>query len=302
MAEAQKPTAQQLIDAANAASDLAKFGPFELSADLVINPGTRAEAGGHLQIYGDKDRRRAELQLGTYQEVRLHLGDKLYISRSETSPVFGFGRIMNLDHIWLVKIRHGAKLSNVKNKDENGVPVSCFHEKLEFDDEEYCFLASGALVHQQNKWGTEISTLEYHALEGTQFPSSLIFREKRFSRTIALRNIRLTKLQPDENTFVVPPAALLLGQCEDPQGGQMLKRVEPRFPQSQIHGGPGVMFIYGVIEKDGSFTNVHVYSPTGLLFEDAVKRVIPEWKFAPTTCGGEPVAVEREISIEIERH
>jgi TonB family protein len=299
----EPPTPQQLIDVANAASDLSQIGPYKLDADVAVNPSSGSTATGHIVIYGDKDRWRSELQIGDYHETRLRLGDKLYILRSAFSPVFAFSvaRIVNLDRIWRIRLSSDGKLAQVSSKKLDGTPVNCFREKRKFYQEEFCFDPTGPLVRRQDTTGEQADFREYRTLEGIQFPASVALHGQSLLRNVVLQNVQVQKLQVAEDTFAVPVGAREFGGCDQQQGGKLLKRAEPRFPDSEKSKGTGTVYVYGVLEQDGSFTNARVYSPSGTAFEQAVKAVIPTWKFAPASCTGRPVATEISIQLEMSR-
>ncbi len=298
-AAAQQLAAPQLIDSANAASDLSKVAPYELSADLVINPGSPGQTTGHLLIYRDKDRWRAEMLLGEYRETRVRLGNQLYIDRSTTSPAFGFLQIINLEDNWKIRPWRGAKLTKVSSKTLDGASVNCFHAKIPDNDNEYCVLSTGLLARRRSKEWDEVRMPEYHSFEGVQFPASVTLREKELARTILVQNIEVRKLHIAESTFAAPAGARPLGGCEDRQGGKALTQIEPKFPDRVKKSG--YTYVLGILEKDGQLSNVHVFSPSDPAFEETVRNVISHWRFSPASCGGEPVAIELEIFFAMRR-
>jgi hypothetical protein len=90
--------------------------------------------------------------------------------------------------------------------------------------------------------------------------------------------------------------ALLLGlSAAAHEGGNITKRVEPVFPKA--YGREASIFVSGIVEKDGSFTNVHVFSPQGAAVEQAGKDAAGQWKFNPGMCDGHAIATESEVSI-----
>lgn len=55
--------------------------------------------------------------------------------------------------------------------------------------------------------------------------------------------------------------------------------------------------MYAVIEKDGSVNNLAVVETAGADLDKAALEAVRQWKFEPSTCNGEPVAIETEIFV-----
>jgi len=74
--------------------------------------------------------------------------------------------------------------------------------------------------------------------------------------------------------------------------------VPPRYPGiSRSANHQGTTGVYAVIEKDGSVNNLAVVETAGADLDKAALEAVRQWKFEPSTCNGEPVAIETEIFV-----
>jgi hypothetical protein len=95
----QLATPEQLLEAVHKNVDLSAAGPYTLTATVVGNPGdAKKQQTGQLRIDRDHDSFRVELSLPGYQEVRLTLGTKRYISKTQ-GTLFAAG-LANFDRSW----------------------------------------------------------------------------------------------------------------------------------------------------------------------------------------------------------
>ena len=79
--------------------------------------------------------------------------------------------------------------------------------------------------------------------------------------------------------------------------GDLIKRVQPVYPTQavQMHLG-GTVVLLATIGKDGSIRNIKTVSGSPTLAR-AASDAVRQWKYRPSTLNGEPVEVERQISI-----
>lgn len=76
------------------------------------------------------------------------------------------------------------------------------------------------------------------------------------------------------------------------QAPQATVRIPPDYPYgARERGVEGYVAVKFLVREDGSVGNVNVLKakPEGL-FEDAVRRALPKWRFQPGRIGGNPVA------------
>jgi TonB family protein len=79
--------------------------------------------------------------------------------------------------------------------------------------------------------------------------------------------------------------------------GKLIDRVQPAYPEAARKLGiPGMVSLNVVIHKDGTVTVENVGAGNPLLVPAALAAV-QQWKYQPTTIGGEPVDVETKIYV-----
>lgn len=293
---------KQLIDEVNRSSDPSKTGPYALTAKLRFNPGTKGEQTGELRLYRDLQRVRVDLELRNYHETRIQDGTKLFIARSGP-PAPGTMILLEIYKFWRINVPSQAKFSAISNKKRGAIQAKCFSIK----DTHY-HIETRYCVDSQSKMLLESSTpYETVKLQGPfsigegYVPTSIVMNENEPNRHIEIVDIATTKMKPQDDTFAPPPNAREFETCDNIEGGDFVRKVEPVYPRSAGNIGPATLFFHGTIEKDGSFTHVYVFSPQGAAFEQAGREAAAQWKFTPGMCAGHTVAAESQTVIVLSR-
>lgn len=297
------PEAKQLLLAAHGASDLSALLPYELEGTVVINPGTGNEKKGSITIYRDHERSRSELRVEDYQEVRLVVGNKLYIYRSTPLPVPLLGQLLDTDHYWDKLSDDGdAKLGDVSKKKVQNRVSSCFEVKGEqrhrlcFDPERKVLLES---LDQQRV----IEFSNYSDVDGHLFPNKITVLLELATKEMPIllvENIQVLKAQFSPTAFAVPPHATEFDTCENLQAAKPAQTPRPEFSPmvARRNAGTPVIHIYGIIEKDGSLQNVKMLT-TDAELQQSIVEALKTWRYTPAMCGTTPVASEKEIQIPL---
>ncbi len=77
----------------------------------------------------------------------------------------------------------------------------------------------------------------------------------------------------------------------------VIKAVVPAFPaQSQSRGDVGVAVAQILVDRGGEVKDVHVLQAPDAEIKDAVASALKQWKFQPTTVGGNPVEVQGKLT------
>jgi hypothetical protein len=291
---------RQLIDAVNRNSDVSKTGPYAWTAKVVIDPGSRGERTGELRLYRDQDRTRTEFRLGTYLEIRVRDGKKLYIARSQPMPLWEATAVAFPERFWKIDTPPRAKWSKIDRKKHENVDAQCFSmEEMRggnYYGIRYCVDAQSKSILERTAIFETLKLSGYSSIEEGRLPTAVIINNKEPVSHIELRDVEVRRLIPNERTFAPPEHAREFETCDHIEGGDVIRNVAPEFQGSgsgSSHRSGATMFIYGIIEKDGSFSNVHVFSPNGEALEKAGKAAAAQWKFTPGTCDGHAVAAER---------
>lgn len=292
------PETKQLIDIVNAQSDPAKLGPYELVANVLINPGKRDQQSGVLRFYRDQDHSRAELQLGAYQETLLKHGNKLYIARSD-GPVLRTRDLLSIEHFWRIRMPLNLTLSAIEQKKHDGAPVQCFSAKNDGWKTHYCVDAQHNTVVERSTDYDKTTLAAFVEVGGGRLPTSIIVADP--ERKVVISDSRISKLVPQEDTFAVPQNSREFETCDYPEGGRLLRRVEPIFPRGTRHRS-ATLYFRGIVQKDGSFTDIDVSSAEGPEFEKAGMIAAAQWQVSPPTCDGHPISGELEVIVTLDRH
>ena len=133
--------------------------------------------------------------------------------------------------------------------------------------------------------------------------------EKRFPRSLRVTwngrhvvDAELQELTSDrdisDDTFVAPPGAIERASCWSPQGGHLLKKVQPLYPiTARDQYQTGSVTLYIEITKDGTVRNPQVIQTAGLVLNDAALTAVKQWQFAPYMCGNTPIEMEDEVTV-----
>jgi len=297
------PDARQLLQSAHEVSGLASVVPYELRANVVINPGTPNEKKGRIVIYRDKDRSRTDLQVEDYREVKVTLGNKLYVARSTPMPIPGLGRLTETDHAWDRLSEDGAaKLGDVSHKKVQNVQANCFDVKGPAKHR-LCFDPAKKVLLENLDQRLAVELSDYAAVSDSQnlFPrriTVLLELEKSEKPVLIIQEIEVLRALFPANAFAVPEHSMEFDACENMQPAKLLESPRPDFGQSVVRRNmaAGAVNVYGIIDKEGKVQNVQVLSSDADVQKD-VREALKKWRFSPAMCGSTPVATEREIQI-----
>jgi TonB family protein len=81
------------------------------------------------------------------------------------------------------------------------------------------------------------------------------------------------------------------------QIGQLLSRVDPAYPEdAKTQQVEGSVKLHAVIGRDGAIESVETRSGPALL-TPAAEGAVKQWRFTPSSVGGQPVEAEEDITI-----
>ena len=303
------PQPIELIQAANAASDLSSIGPYRLDAVVIVNRGTNGEKRGRLTVFQDHEKSRSELEWGSYKELNIVLGNKLYVVRNAPARVPELGKLFDVHKPWRAFRPPQDKLGQPFTLDLEGVKANCVGLELEYSAHRYCFDPSTRVLIE-NAWtkqkkpkeviaGTQY--VDYRQIEGRYFPSAIrYFSPKKAVHEPGpeLENIQVTPAQLDPTLFSIPRNAREFETCDDMQEPRLTKPEEPIYPlEAKLSHLQGEVYIAVVIGKEGKLEEVRPISGPPILAQAALDA-IKKWRYSPAMCGTTPVAVEKELRVE----
>jgi hypothetical protein len=293
-----------LLRSAHEVSGLVDAMPYQFQGTVVFNPGP-GEVKGQITIYRDKERSRLDLQMGSYRESRLVLGNKLYIVRSTSFPAPGMNRLTDADRAWDRLVQDGdATLGGVSHKKVLNTQADCFEVKGE-QKHRLCYDPSRKVLLENQDEVQSIQFSDYQAVtEAHQFYPRKIVVLAELERTekpiLMVEDIAVQKAALAPSTFALPEHPLELETCENMQPAKLLEFVRPQLQHSVMarnSGTPGV-YAYGIVDKDGRLQNIKVLTSDADL-QEAIVDALKQRKYSPATCGSNAIASEQVIQIPL---
>jgi hypothetical protein len=290
VAEAQaNSTLPELLARANALTDLATALPYELHAQIVIEPGSKHAQRGEITIYRDHARARTELQLGDFHQVEVIREGTRYVSRSRLYPLAGLDVLTGLEDV--VYLRN--EFPHVKFKRHfrkvGGVPASCFDVRVLYSKIEFCFDENtGAVLEASDDSGWHGRFSGYTAVGEKSFPTKIELTQPGKPRHVELSEIQVIRRRFDEASFAVPQDARAFTICNG------ITRAEGAGLDSDwgiSRTGVGEIYVYAIVERDGSAHDLAVYGGSKWM-EKQVSKAARKWNFYPAHCGRTMIASE----------
>lgn len=277
--------------------------PYTMQGTVVINPGTTSAKKGSITIYRDHDRSRSELMVEDYQEIKLVIGNKLYIYRSTPLPVPLLGLLAETDHSWDKLVEDGdARLGDVGKKKVQNRQAQCFDVKSE-QRHRLCFNPEQNVLMESMDQHRAVEFSNYKDLEGHFFPATitvLLELEKEEKPILVIENIQIRKARFAETVFAVPAHAMEFETCNNMQPAKPMQNPTPQFSAAAMrrNAASPAINVYGIVGKDGSLENVKVLT-SDIEVKQAIMETVTKWRYTPAMCGSTPVASEREIPIQL---
>lgn len=295
--------ARELLEAAHQASGLFKINSYQMTANVVVNPNSPTPAKGRIAVYRDKDKFRYELALEDYREIKLVLGNKLYVARSLPYPMPGLDLLRELDHAWDKLPDDGdARLSDVQHKKVQHVQAECFDVKTE-QRERLCFDPTSKVLLETMDQTQAVEFSDYAPVQHQLFPHKITVllelpTEER--PVITLDHIEVTEAEFQASAFNIPDHAQEFDTCDNLQPAKAVRSPAPEFSrtvQMRNMANP-VIHVYAIVDKDGDLQNPLVLS-TDVDIRTSTLEALKKWHYTPATCGTTPVSSEQEFEVRL---
>jgi hypothetical protein len=303
VSEQQRPSPQQLLDAAHKASDLTSLGPYVLHATVVVNPGNRDERRGKLTIFRDHDRARVSLEFPGYAEERVISGDKVYI-HPEQWMLFAEG-LSEFDQSWdpgraqKFSIRAHPTFGNVHAEKSHERDAWCMDEKFGSGKNWLCFDAATSMLLRDGSSGKNRKEFLDHTSAGTQlYPQKVqVFREN--LAPFEVDQISVTPTPLTEDVFKVPENSIEVEGCEAKTPPKATSTPEPDFPKAARDSKQqATVVLYTFVTKEGRIGAVQALVTDRYGFSRNAEEKVKTWRFKPATCNGHPVASEMNTEVD----
>ncbi|HEX3095166.1 MAG TPA: hypothetical protein VHW72_21175 [Candidatus Angelobacter sp.] len=280
----------EMIDRANALTDLSSAVPYEMHAQIAVNPGSKDARQGEITIYRDHNRSRTELQLGDFHEVEVVSEGTRYVSRSRPYPLAGLDVLKGVeDAVQLPEqLLADAKIKN-RSRTVAGVAASCFDAKRSpVWKTHFCFDSrTGALLEASDYAGRQGRFSGYAAAGEKSFPTKMELTQPGKPRHVELSEIQVTGRKFDDASFAVPQGARVFPVCDGMDTARTTVDSDWTVSRTEM----GKVYVYAVVEADGRVHDLTVYGGQKWM-EKQVSKAARNWNFFPARCGRTAVASE----------
>ena len=300
-----KKEAAVLLENAAAAANLETAGtpPFHLVAKVHYELGRELFDGAYELFWASAARYRENYKMGTAVEIRLALGDKLYVLRNTPIldlPLWRLRTTMRSNY-------HGFHPSNPKvdkvySARIGGESQTCVESQRNYEWMRACFdPITKQVVSLSNalKFPEDVSSADgnFFNAEQSDFVS---FGAKRYPRRIAHRyedekmDVEITSLDQvtryETELFTPPTGAQAYDWCPNPGSkGKISFESMPRIvPKSTV----GLLAYYVFVGADGKAKSSGPMRSGGSLLNDRMKEWIDTHKFPTYSCEGKPIPYE----------
>jgi TonB family protein len=296
----QPPTPVQLVETANAASDLSKLGSYRLKAIVAVGDAKHG-ATGTLTVDHNQENTRQELEFTDYDEVSLVNGNMHYYQREPKVPVHAARVIHDFDELWQVFIPPDSDVGAISSAKVQGVQALCFTTQPDkFTRLRYCFeAATHLLLSRKDEKGEAVEALflDYQEVDGVHFPGTVRFIERERDAT-EVRRVAVVKMPFDSAHFAPPQGLRGFHSCRGVQAARLEKRVEPDYPMvAREHHIQGSVRLMVRIGSDGKVQEVTRISGHPLLMGAAIDAV-KKWEYKPALCSSGPAESEGDVTVQ----
>lgn len=280
-------TAQQLLVAAEQQADLFNHdaSPFQLEIDFVAQ--VQVPTQGHLTYRWEaKDRWWRKISMGTFQQVDVKNGEKLYSSRNVPFTPVRVGELLRL--LPIAEDLGQLRLKKQKQRVERGLATTCLHVKDDARGQahELCVdSASREILSDEWKDGPDgsrrLDYSDYLEFRGHRYPRKI----ERFENGIKVITVQVVSLAtaPLDDALLVPPkGAIERRQCADIKHPVPVKTPDPAYPKSASQNGlMGDSTVSMTVFADGSVGDIQLIGSSTHSMDDATLQTLKGWKFKP---------------------
>jgi hypothetical protein len=292
-----KPSPQELLDAAHKASDISALAPYILTGTVVVNPGTKQELTGSLAVYRDQDRARVDVQVSGRNETRITIGNKDYVDPDQI--LFSGTWLNEFDRLWdpvqpRLVVDSGDKWGNANKGKVGNAAVWCI-EKGHDGTMRLCFNAERNVVLTSS--AAEFS--DFTTAGGALFPQTIKIND-RHGAPIEVRNIKIVSYPAEPSLFEIPPHAMELETCTDHEPAKLFDWPMPARSNLSRHATNSTVALFAFVNKEGQVSSVKILTLVQADFNARILEAIKKWRFKPATCGGRPV--NSALTLEADGH
>jgi TonB family protein len=218
-----------------------------------------------------------------------------------------------------LKIRANQSLGKVKGRPKDGIRQTCVDVKWKSGtdrnrpeptgtDRTLCFdEADGNLLSVEyptgaNRNSPAISRVEYGAFRDVG-EKRVPFEIRAFNQRAVAITVKVLEMTPsaeeDASLFAVPANSEFWAHCDDMHDAEVEGHVHPLYPESaRRNRESGTAIFYGVIETDGTLSDLTLIQQVTPAIEAAAADAIHQWRYKPAVCSSTPIRVETSIAVD----
>ena len=287
---------EEILEQARLTSDIRELPSFTMKAAIKIEVQGKTLTGEYAFLWNGPNQWREETSLPGFDEIRVGGAGTVALKRnldfvplriSQLRYVLGYAR-------GGLALRSGEEIKRVQNRKVSGIAARCVEIAGKLYPREICVDAStGAMVRD-----VPFADKEFAPIGTRIFPRFLSYTQE--GKTVAQAEItELNATDPlPPSAFAVPAGAVSQPSCLSPAIGQLMKRVNPAYPDSARRAHvQGTVYIYAVIGSDGSLHNLRIVSGVSPDLNEASLAAVQQWRYEPSTCQNTPVELESVIQV-----
>jgi TonB family protein len=297
---------EQLLESVHKNVDLSAAGSYTLTATVVGNPDDpKKQQTGQLRIDRDHDRFRVELLLPGYQEVRVTLGNKRYIPK--TQATLFVTDLANFDRTWdplkedLTPRTEKPTFGKVTHKKIRRHETICFDLTQPGElraKTHYCIDQERAVVLRRDMGEDRTEFFDYASLAGHMIPRKVTIRKPSIAN-LELRDISISYQRVDPARFAIPDQSVEVETCQDEQQPKPVFTPEPRYSdEARSKHHETTILLHALVDNTGTVQDARALNPTGDGLDVSAVNTVRGWKFKPATCSGHPVSAEMMIEVD----
>ena len=279
-----------------------------------LNAGTAK--GTYELLWLSSKRWREEVRFGNYFRIRVaNAGGYWQSSSTPFRPYFmaELDRMKDIRYMLAVAMHESFgkvhEFGKVQEREVRNIQARCVQEKSADNEpgSKFCFdSATGSLI--QIDYPTPeftpprlVDRVEYQDIR--QRGDRLIpfrvetLRQDKVFMTFQITEISAAPVDPAA-AFNIPPNSSFWPECDASRHFDLEKRVQPQYPkEARTNHQSGRVVLYGVIEGDGSVSNLQVLVSAVPSLDAAAMDAVRQWRYKPVTCDGGAVRAETTIEV-----
>jgi TonB family protein len=258
--------------------------------------------GSYSRVFAGPTGTRLEYTSSNFHLVTIELPDRVaFIGPSRVLPP-EFREMLKLLPIQLWHLDQEDVVREIKTTNHKGVQAQC----VEFDtirgpdtfNNELCFdESSGAEIYARSSGNMEVENSAFFDFAGAKLPGHIV----QSRNGTEIMDVRLTRsiltgeLTPD--VFTPPEAANIAMRCTT-----WRRAFGQSMPQPAAGNGTSVteILVHAVIGRDGKVQDAVVENSERPDLNEEALKTARSWTFTPSTCNGQPNALESNLVIRFQ--